>query len=112
VARGEGAAAERETINVRVKGALPILQSAEYPEVIKNMAISVIAGEQELAALIGAAAGFDAFKAGEETLAAVEDSVEQPVVAPAVVAKASNDGVIRSGEDLDAEIRALRGEVE
>lgn len=111
-ARKAGATAEKEKVDSRVKGATPYLQSADYPPVIRKMAADVLSGKEQLTTLVGVVAVFDALKTQEEIVAAVADSDEQPEVGASPVHEASADGVLRTVQDIDAEIRALRGEAE
>ena len=109
-AREDGAATERKLTEARTKGAMPVLTSAEFPEVLKAMALEVIEGTKDLATLTGSVAVFDSLKAVEVQTAVVADSADQPDVAPIVTPEKSTDGQLRTAADIDAEIRDIRGE--
>jgi len=107
-ARRDGAAKEQSKVEARVKGATPYLQ-ATYPEAIRKMAMEVISGDQELGILVGTVAVFDTLKAEGVITAAVADSDEQPDVVAQDLKPRSDDGILRTTADIDAEIKALTG---
>lgn len=100
LARGEQSAKDR--FKARVKKVIACLGADEYPKAIKALALKVLDGEEEPAALSGAMAVYDAGKeaeaaaaAADETTAQGETLVTQPVVG-------SDDGVVKSNEELVA----------
>jgi signal peptide peptidase SppA len=109
-AREAGAAAERESFEARIKGAMPVLKSVKYPQAMKDMALEALDGKMEIAMLKGAVITYDTLKAQDVEKAAVADSADQSSVVATEIATVSTDGKIRTGADLDAEILRLRGE--
>lgn len=110
-AAGEAAAKERYTRVLAVAG--PVLESDAYPQSIKALAVAVLRGDEEPAALRGALAALDALKAQNEDTAAKADSVDAdvtPATPPTDVNSLSTDGMLRSAADIEAEHREFWGE--
>jgi ClpP class serine protease len=99
-------------VQARIDGAMPFALDSNYHDVIRKMAMEVVAGKQELSSLIGAVAAFDAMKAINVQADAQADSDDQPPAAPLATDTQSpeNDGVLRTSADIDAELRDMRGE--
>ena len=104
---------ERAKIDARVKVAKPIMESADYPNAIKNLAASVVAGEVSADALTATVVGFDAAKEQAATDAAAAETEEQgdtPPEAPESGDGANDaDGELKSQADIDAEIAKEKG---
>lgn len=94
----------------RVRAARPVLAGTEYPESIRALALDVIEGKCEVAALDGAISVIDALRAEAEQAAAIGDSADAPetVAASPEDSVVSGDGVIRSASDFEAEIARLK----
>lgn len=116
-AREEGAASERavreaeaakqkEKLNAK---AIEILESEAYAK-LRPMALRALKGELKLEALEGAQAAFDAVSAAVVEDSAVADSGEIPaIVMVEPVASATDERVLASEEDVEAEISEFRG---
>lgn len=94
------------------------LQGDAYPIEVKNLAIEVIKGNSEFAALEGAAVVMDAMRQKMESVAAQQESAEQPesqdLAAPQTQSE-SQDGQLRTVADVEAwqaRMRLGNGEVE
>lgn len=108
---GEAAAKERYTRVLAVAG--PVLESDAYPQSIKALAVAVLRGDEEPAALRGALAALDALKAQNEDTAAKADSADAdvtPAAPPTDANSLSTDGMLRSAADIEAEHREFWGE--
>lgn len=99
----DGSQSATAKFKARVKKAVACLGAeSEYPKAIQALAMKVLDGEEEPAALSGAMAVYDAGKEEAATQAAVDETEahgETPVGQSAVGA---DDGVVRSNEELAA----------
>jgi ClpP class serine protease len=93
----------------RIEAATKVLESSVYGFEIKALAISVLRGDVDTAALIGAQTVFDAMAAKEEIADARGDSEEQPETPAAVVSERKEDGKLYTPADIDAEIAEIKG---
>lgn len=112
-ARAEGVANEAGRYAKMLAAAKPVLESNTFPPSMKSMAMEVLEGKEELAALRGALAAIDAMRAEAEANAAVQDSNDVDPVSAAKPdqGQASVDGVLRSIADVDAELAELQREL-
>lgn len=98
-----------EAVQARITKCSAYLEGGDYPKAITALAVKVLKGEEEPAALAGAAAVIDAQKEGEATAAAVAAAAaagDTPADGPAAV---TDDGAVNSEADLDAEINRAKG---
>jgi ClpP class serine protease len=102
-----------ERIEARIKKASPILNSEKYPAAVKALAIKVLEGDSEPAALEGACTMFDAQQANEKTDQSIEDTEDAGETPPQSEENAPRaDGVIETEADYQAalsEHRAAQG---
>lgn len=98
----------KESIEKKVKVAVPILQSGDYPATVKELACGVLTGEKETASLEGAITVFDALKEKENTENAQGETEGTGETPPQVPETLSEDGIIRNEADYEAAIKAVR----
>ena len=105
----EAKTAGGDAVQARITKCSAYLEGGDYPKAITALAVKVLKGEEEPAALAGAAAIIDAQKEGEATAAAVAAAAvagDTPADGPAAV---TDDGAVNSEADLDAEINRAKG---
>jgi len=102
--------AKHEDLSARVERVLPYLSGSEYPQAIQALAVKVLDGKADPAALEGAIVTFDALKETKITDSAKVDSDEVPeaITQPVDAPKVSDDGVIRSELDYKAAVERTR----
>lgn len=100
-ASGEQSATAK--IKARIKKAVACLGAeSEYPKAIQALAMKVLDGEEEPAALSGAMAMYDAGKEEAAAAAAAEETEAHGETPAGQAAGGSDDGVVRSNEELAA----------
>lgn len=107
--KGRIEAAKKEgeqSVQARVDKCAAVL-GAEYPKAIGALAVKVLRGEEEPAALTGAVAVFDAQEEARAEAEAAAAGEETPPAAPK--AGASEDGTITSEEEYQAELNRAKG---
>lgn len=98
-----GAKRVEAAVESRVAKAKPFIESTEYPQAIKTLAIKVVCGESGVDALDAAAASYDAVKEAQATADAAKDTQETPPDAGVAIPGAdATTGNIDSEADLEA----------
>jgi ATP-dependent protease ClpP protease subunit len=98
-----------DAVQARITKCSAILESTVYPKAITALAVKVLKGDAEPAALEGAAAVIDAQiedAATAEAAKAAADTGDTPADGPAAV---TDDGAVNSEADLAAEIQRAKG---
>jgi ClpP class serine protease len=106
-ANAAGVQTATEKHQADVDAAAKILNSNEYPETIKTIALDVIKGDKEKAQLETAVAVYDGLKASKDLDTAAEDSAEVPPT-PSQQNDLSQDGVVRTEADIDAAVAEMK----
>jgi hypothetical protein len=99
-----GFAAGREKANARNAMAVKYLGSADYPKAIQDLAVDVLKGEKEMAALDASVTVWDSHKEAAKSESAKNETnaqAETPAGQPAAI---SEDGMIRNEADFQATI--------
>ncbi len=116
-AKAEAFEAGRAALRAQHEKVARYLQGDSYPIEVKNLAIEVIKGNSEFAALEGAAVVLDAMKQKMESLAAQAETEEQPesqdIAAPQQ--PEAREGELRTAADVEAwqmRMRSGNGEME
>ncbi len=107
LARGEQSAKDR--FKARVKKVVACLGAeSEYPKAIKALALKVLDGDSDPAALEGALAMYDADVEAKAAAAAAAETKAQEETPAGQPAGGSGDGVVRSSEELAAAAARLK----
>ena len=110
-AGSDAAEAADEKIKARAAKAKPILESTEYPNAIKDLAIKVVTGETEPSALDAAVASFDASKEAAAQVKANADA-EDKETPPTAIDPGSDDGEIKTEADMAGAAARLKSSPE
>lgn len=104
----DGVKAGLEKTQAKIKIATAYLASDVYPAAIKNLAVQVLNGEKEQAALDGAVTVYDAMKEAmkQETVMAEAGKLPETPNAPDAL---SQDGTINNEADFQASIAWIKG---
>lgn len=104
----DGVKAGLEKTQAKIKIATAYLASDVYPAAIKNLAVQVLNGEKEQAALDGAVTVYDAMKEAmkQETVMAEAGELPETPNAPDAL---SQDGTINNEADFQASIAWIKG---
>ena len=97
-----------DDVKSRIDAASKYLNSSEYGESVKVIALDVIKGEKELAYLEGTVAAFDMQKEKKLADEAAEET-EKTKETPAQQQDLSTDGLVRSEDDINAAVTRLKG---
>ncbi len=107
-ASGEQSATAK--IKARIKKAITCLGAeSEYPNAIKALALKVLDGDEEPAALSGAMAVHDSNIEAAAAAAAAKETLDQKETPGGQPAGGSDDGVVRSDEELAAAAARIKG---
>lgn len=107
LARGEQSA--KDKFKARVKKVIACLGAeSEYPKAIKALALKVLDGDSEPAALDGAMAVYDADVEAKAAAEAAKETKAQGATPAGQSAGGSDDGVIRSNEELTAAAERIK----
>lgn len=99
-----------KAMQVRIDKCAAVL-GADYPKAITAMAVKVLKGEEEPAALSGAVAVLDAQKEQAAEVAAIAASTATGNTPPNEPGVTSKDGMVASEEDMNEAAARLRGGV-
>ena len=107
-AQQAGFEAGKEAVEARIKATAPYLGNSEYPAAVGNLALDVLNGKKDQAALDGAVTVLDAQAEQKKTDDAGD---EQPGETPAAGAGdvVTENGMIESEDDFNAEISRAKG---
>jgi len=106
----QGAKQAEEAITTRITGCTPFLTSDKYPQPIQDLAVKVLNGESDVAALTSAASAHDATVEAAASAAAAGESKKQPETVQDDGQQVSTDGHIRSEDDFALAVKQARGE--
>ncbi len=96
------------SVQAVVDQVVPYLTNEKYGAEIQALACQVLKGDVNVAALQAGVTVHDALKAKDETVAAVGESKKLPATPPDGGADLSTDGILRTEDDMKAEVERLR----
>jgi hypothetical protein len=100
-----------QSVHARNEKVVAYFENKHYPESVKNLAIKVLKGEEDPAALIGAITVIDAQVEHDKQRSATEDSKDIKPTPSQQNPALSQDGVVRSVADEQAMLARLNGGV-
>lgn len=106
----EGSEKGEADAKARITAVMPFLTSDAYAKPLKDLAYKVLNGEVDMAALSGAAAAVDTTTEKVASDAAAAEQANQEETASDSSQALSDDGMIRSEDDMVAAINDARGE--
>ena len=103
----------QESVQAKITQVTPFLSSEKYQKPIRDLALQVLSGVVEFSALAGAAAAVDTSAEAEAAAKAADEQKKQKETAGDGSQHAlSDDGVIRSEDDMAGAVARARGEAE
>jgi hypothetical protein len=106
----EGLAKGEADSKARIEAVLPFVTSDAYSKPIKDLAYKVLNGDVDMAALTGAAAAVDNTTEADASAKAEAEAKKLKETATDSSQSVSEDGIIRSEDDMAAAVASARGE--
>jgi len=107
-AKTQGFTDGKAEITARITAAEAYVGKTEYPEAVTNLAVQVLKGEKDPAALEGAVVAFDAMKQANATAAAAGETEEQGETPGEQPEGVTEGGEVKNEADYDASLEKIK----